>query len=120
MASKPKIRSSRNPEPHFHGRSDRITINGRVLPLETGVLPENFPERLTCLKEASGLTWTAFAQALGVDRKQVRRWRKKGVEPSGGPMLALLRLAMRIPGGLEILMGEGFQLTFWEEEDDEA
>ena len=87
-----------------------------ALPLDTGLFPEDFPERLTRLKEASGLTWTAFAQAIGVDRKQVRRWLKKGVEPSGGPMLALLRFAALIPGGVEILMGEGFQLTFWERE----
>ena len=82
-----------NHESRFDGLSHRITVNGRVLPLETGVLPEDFPERLTRLKEASGLTWTAFAQAIGVDRKQVRRWLKKGVEPSGGLMLALLRFA---------------------------
>ena len=105
-----------NHESRFDGLSHRITFNGRVLPLETGLFPEDFPERLTRLKEASGLTWTAFAQAIGVDRKQVRRWLKKGVEPSGGPMLALLRFAALIPGGVEILMGEGFQLTFWERE----
>ena len=73
-----------NAEPRFDGRSDRITVNGRVLPFESGVLTEDFPDRLNRLKEASGLTWTAFAQALGVDRKQVRRWRQ-GTEPCGGP-----------------------------------
>ena len=105
-----------NHEPRFDGTSGRITINGRVLPLETGVFPEDFPERLTRLKEASGLTWTAFALAIGVDRKQLRRWLRKRVEPSGGPLMALVRFAMRIPGGLEILSGESFRLTFWEME----
>ncbi len=99
-------------EPRFDGSPDRITVNGRVLPLESGVLPEDFPERLTRLKEASGLTRTAFAQAIGVDPKQVGRWRK-GVEPAGRAVLSLLRFSLRIPGGLEILAGEGFQLTFW-------
>ena len=47
-------------------------------------MPEDFPERLSRLKEANGLTWTGFAQAIGVDGKQLRRWRRKGVEPSGG------------------------------------
>ena len=98
--------TNHNPEPRFDGRPDRITIGGRLLPLETGVMPEDFPERLNRLKEASGLTWTGFAQAIGVDDKQLRRWRNEGVEPSGGPLMALVRFAMRIPGGLEILSGE--------------
>ena len=55
-----------------------------------------------------------------MDRKQVRRWLKKGVEPSGGPMLALLRFAALITGSVEILMGEGFQLTFWGMEEKEG
>ena len=95
LASKSKIRSSRNPEPRFDRRSDRITVNGRVLPLETGLFPEDFPQRLTRLKEASGLTWTAFAQASGVDRKAgaplaqegrgALRWTHPGPAPLRGP-----------------------------------
>ena len=34
-------------------------------PLEGGVLPEDFGERLERLKEASGLSWRGFAKALG-------------------------------------------------------
>ena len=98
--------TNHNPEPRFDGRPDRISIGGRLLPLETGVFPEDFPERLNRLKEASGLTWSAFAQVVGVDDKQLRRWRNEGVEPSGGPLMALVRFALRIPGGLEILSGE--------------
>ena len=52
-------------------------------PLESGVLSQDFPKRLERLKEASGLSWRGFAKSLGVDPKQLRRWRKKGVEPSG-------------------------------------
>ena len=100
-------------EARINGRPIRIIIQGRVLPLESAVFPEDFPGRLVRLKEASGLTWTAFARVLGVDRKQVRRWRD-GVEPAGGAMFSLMCFALRIPKGVEILMGEGFQVIFWE------
>ena len=36
-------------------------------PLESGVLPEDFGQRLERLKEASGLSWRGMAKALGVD-----------------------------------------------------
>ena len=67
------------------------------------------------LKEAAGLSWRGFARALGVDPKQVSRWRK-GVEPAGGAMLSIVRFACRIPGGLQILIGEGLQMSFFREE----
>ena len=44
----------------------------------------------------------------------MRRWRR-GVEPAGGAMLSILRFASRVPGGVQILMGEGFQMTLFEE-----
>ena len=75
----------------------------------------DFGERLERLKEASGLSWRGFAKALGVDPKQLRMWRRKGVEPCGGAMLSIARFASGIPGGMEILLGEGFQMTFFEE-----
>ena len=108
-----------NPEPRFDGRSNRTTDNGRVLAPESDVLPEEFLDRLRGLKEASELTWSGFADIIGVDRKQLRRWRRNGVEPSGGPMLALIRFASRVSGGLDILMGDGFQMNLWAEEDDQ-
>ena len=52
--------------------------------------------------------------ALGVDPKQLLRWRK-GVEPCGGAMHSIFRFASRLPGGLEILIGEGFQMTFFKD-----
>ena len=76
--------------------------------MQSGVLPDDFGQRLERLKEASGLSWRGFAKALGVDPKQLRLWRKKGVEPCGGAMLSICRFAARLPGGLEILIGEGF------------
>ena len=70
-----------------------------------GKLPEDFGERLERLKELSGLSWGGFALALGVDRKQLLRWRK-GVEPCGGAMLSIFCFASSLEGGLEILLGE--------------
>ena len=81
--------------------------------MQSGVLPEDFGHRLERLKEASGLSWRGLAKALGVDPKQLRLWRKRGVEPCGGAMLSICRFAARLPGGLEILIGEGFQMTFF-------
>ncbi len=86
-------------------------LSSDAFPFETGVLPEDFTERLTRLKEASGLTWSGLSRTLGVDPKQMYRWRK-GTEPCGGAMLSLLRFARRMPGGLQILMGDGPQMTF--------
>ena len=69
------------------------------------VMPEDFGDRLVRLKQATGLTWDGFATAIGVDTRQVLRWRKKGCEPSGGAMLSLVALAEQVPGGMAILMG---------------
>ena len=81
-------------------------LGGDSFPFETGVLPEDFSQRLTRLKEASGLTWSGLSRTLGVDPKQMYRWRK-GTEPCGGAMLSLCRFARRMPGGIQILMGDG-------------
>ena len=69
------------------------------------LLPADFPARLARLKEATGLSWEGLAVCLGVDSRQVLRWRQ-GTEPCGGAMLALVRLAQRVPGGLEQLLAE--------------
>ena len=102
----------------FDGRPDPIDAQRGAPSQEGGVLPQDFPHRLQRLKEASGLTWNGLAQALGVDRKQLDRWRK-GVEPCGGAMLSLVRFARRIKGGLDILLGEGFQMDLWDEDSEE-
>lgn len=69
------------------------------------LMPDDFAERLERLKEASGLTWSGMARAVGVDYKQLLRWRK-GVVPDGGAMLALVRFAVQVQGGLQILIEE--------------
>ncbi len=68
-------------------------------------LPGNFPERLLGLKERAGLTWEAMAFALGVDSRQLLRWRR-GTSPNGGAMLSLVRFAAQVPGGLAELIGD--------------
>ena len=68
-------------------------------------LPSDFGERLARLKERAGLTWEAMAEALGVDTRQLFRWRH-GSAPSGRAMLALLRLAAQVPDGLSELLSE--------------
>ena len=49
-----------------------------------------------------------------MDPKQLRMWRMKGVEPCGGAMLSIARFASEAsPEVMEILLGEGFQMTFF-------
>lgn len=74
---------------------------------DVSLMPDDFVERLTRLKEAAGLSWEGLAACLGVDNRQLLRWRH-GAIPCGGAMLALVRLALRVPGGLRLLLGEDF------------
>ena len=104
---------NRKPRRGFPPR--RRSAYSRLLPLESGLLPADFPQRLTALKDLSGITWIAFSEAVGQADKQVRRWRNEDVEPSGGAMLAVVRFALRFPGGLQILTDEDFDPTPEEE-----
>ena len=82
------------------------------------LLPDDFPERLERLKEASGLTWAGMARAIGVEYRVLLTWRR-GAEPRGGAYHCLVLFAAQVSGGLKILMGEGFegfQMTFFAEE----
>jgi len=75
-------------------------------------MPDDFAKRLTVIKEAAGLSWEGLAVCLGVDERQVLRWRQ-GAEPCGGAMLALVRLATRVPEGLGELLNEDVAVTYW-------
>ena len=77
----------------------------RHLVLGWPFLPEDFPDRLERLKQTTGLSWEGVAMCLGVDVRQVQRWRR-GTEPCGGALFALFRLADRVPGGLDLLLGD--------------
>lgn len=68
-------------------------------------MPHDFSARLTALKEMTGLTWEGMAVGMGVDPRQLLRWRQ-GAAPNGGAMLALVRLAIRVPEGLGELLNE--------------
>ena len=76
------------------------------------LLPKDFPQRLVRFKEFTGFTWSGLAGKIGVDYRQMYRWRR-GAEPSGGALHALYAFAATMPGGLEIFIGEPFQLTFF-------
>ena len=73
--------------------------------LGVALMPADFPERLDTLKEMSGMSWERMAASIGVDSRQLHRWRH-GTNPSGEAMLSLVRLATRVPGGLAELLGE--------------
>ena len=102
----------------FDGREHHNPKADGTQPLESGVLPDDFGQRLERLKEASGLSWRGLARALGADPKQLARWRK-GVEPCGGAMHSIHHFASRMPGGTEIVMGEDYRMSFFEEEEQE-
>ena len=79
--------------------------NPFAIPPGVALIPEDFVDRLQALKEAAELSWEGMAVCLGVDSRQLLRWRKGGA-PNGGAMLSLVRLARRIPGGLDMLVEE--------------
>ena len=75
----------------------------------TTQLPGDFGERLVALKRRAGLTWEEMAWALGVDSRQLQRWRR-GASPSGPAMLALVRLAAQVPDGIFELVGDDLMI----------
>ncbi len=103
-----------NTEPRFDEDMDEFTDDQPSQQFQTGVLPSDFPKRLERLREASGLNWSAFARAVGVDPKQMHRWRK-GVEPCGGAMHSLHLFASRVPDGPAILRSEAYQTSFFKD-----
>ena len=106
--------TNHNDSSRFDGITEQIYDEEQDLALQAAVLAEDFPKRLERLHEVSGLTWAAFARAIGVDPKLVHRWRN-GVEPRGWAMHALFRFAARMPGGMAILVTESFQMSFFKE-----
>lgn len=70
-------------------------------------MPGDFGNRLEGLKKLSGLRWQEFAQRLGVSDRGVLQWRRGRCQPSRTSYLAIMALAEDLPGGLELLAGEG-------------
>ena len=85
------------PRERCRGRASFIPV--------VALLPEDFGQRLNRFKLLTGLSWEGLADCIGVDHRQLLRWRKQGAEPSGGAMLALVLLAVQVPGGLAVLLG---------------
>ena len=67
-------------------------------------LPDDFPERLESLKEATGLSWRGFARLLRTDPRLVRRWRN-GTRPDAGHLYSLCSTAAEM-SLLHILLPE--------------
>ena len=76
-----------------------------ILTPGVALMPQNFPARLEALKQSTGMSWEQMATALGVDCRQLHRWRR-GTVPNGPAMLALVRFARRVPGGTATLIDE--------------
>ena len=74
------------------GRDDRMPRLRKPYRHETHVFPEDFPQRLEQLKEASGLTWSELARRLGTNPLTLRRWRQSA-RPNALHLLALLQFA---------------------------
>ena len=89
-----------------HSTTEEVqTSLAAILPPGTSALPSDFPDRLERLKKASGLTWNQLGEKVGVDPRQLIRWRG-GSEPSGGAMLSLIRLTQVLPEGQQMLFGD--------------
>ena len=83
----------------------RVVVPEPDFPPGVALMPEDFPRRLAALRERTGLPWERMAVCMGVDPRQLWRWRQ-GASPGGGAMLSLVRFATRVPGGLGELLGE--------------
>ena len=70
-------------------------------------MPGDFGKRLEGLKKLSGLRWQEFAGRLGVSDRGVLQWRRGRCRPSRTSYLAIMALAEDLPGGYELMTGEG-------------
>ncbi len=86
-------------------RRVRILVPETDFPPGVALMPEDFAERLEAVRERTGLPWERMAACMGVDPRQLWRWRQ-GASPGGGAMLSLVRFATRVPEGLGELLGE--------------
>ena len=67
------------------------------------MFPKDFGERLARLVELAGLSWDEFAELIGVGCDRVTEWRG-GETPTGGEVWHIMRLALSIPGGTEVML----------------
>ena len=95
----------RKPSARLTSYLDGLTIHGRPIPYGSCELPADFVRRLTQLKEASGLTWNGFSEAVGMESKNICTGGARGQSPAAARCILYYCLASRIPGGLDILIG---------------
>ena len=69
------------------------------------LFPKSFGERLERLTELAGLPWEEFAQRLGVEDDRVTEWHN-GTIPNGGEVWHIMRLALSVPGGWDVMLPE--------------
>ena len=74
--------------------------------------PGDFPERLECFKQESGLSWKALARLMGVRPYRLWRWRQ-GTLPSSTHLFLLLTLAEAMGLRDGILMRPDRDLPVW-------
>ena len=82
------------------------------IPPGVALMPDGFPERLEAVRDLFDLNWEEMAVGMGVDPRQLLRWRQGVGAPNGGAMLALVRLAIRSPEGLGELLDEDVIVIF--------
>ena len=68
-------------------------------------LPEGLGERLERFAEFAGLSWEEFAERLGIEDDRLTDWRN-GAIPTGGEVWHIMRLALSVPGGFEVMLPE--------------
>ena len=90
----------------------RLAFAPPDIPPGFALMPDDFPDRLEALRALFDLNWEETAVAMGVDPRQLLRWRLKGGKPNGGAMLSLVRLAIRSPEGLSELLDEDVIVIF--------
>ena len=77
--------------------------NGPIDTSHSDLFPKDFGERLDRLVELAGLSWEEFTERLGVGCDRVTAWRG-GEVPTGGEVWHIMRLALSVPGGTEVML----------------
>ena len=71
-------------------------------------LPQDLPERLERLEDRSGTSLEEMALAASLPARHARLWRI-GRPPSEEELLAIVRFACTIPGGVAVLLQDASQ-----------